>query len=183
MASATQIKVGNTVIFNGELCRITKLTHITPGKGNAVVQAEMRNLGSGSKMQNRFRSSENVEVASLQTRGMQYLYESEGIFFFMDMENYEQYEVGSTLLGDDVQFLVPETKYIVDLYEGKPIGLELPPRLTFKILQTDPAEKGSAGKTKPATLEGGLVVHVPLFLATGEAIVINTETREYVERA
>lgn len=183
MPVATQIKQGQTVIIDGELYKILNLTHITPGKGNAVVQADARSMKSGLKKDFRFRSSENVELADMLTRKMQYLYQGDGVYNFMDQENYEQYELTEDVLSDSLDFLIPEAIYDVDLHEGTPVGLVFPSRMTFKIVETDPAQKGDAGKTKLAKLETGLTVKVPLFLEEGELIVVNTDSKEYVERA
>lgn len=183
MPVATQVKRGQTILLDGDLFRIMNLTHITPGKGNAVVQAELRNLKSGLKTEKRFRSSEDVELADMQTRKMQFLYETDSVFHFMDTENYEQYELGDDLLAETRFYLVAEANYEIETHEGKPVGLNLPLRMTFTIEKTDPAQKGSAGKTKIAKLNTGLEVKVPLFLKEGEAIVVSTDTGEYVERA
>lgn len=183
MPVATQLKVGHVVILDGQLYRVLKLTHITPGKGNAVVQSDLRNLKSGVKTEKRFRSSEHVERAEIMTRMMQFLYESDGVFYFMDAESFEQYEMSRDLINDVRDFLAPEAHYTVDLYEGAPIGIELPPRVTMTIKATDPAQKGGAGKSKDAVCETGLVVKVPLFLVTDDKIIVDTESRTYVERS
>lgn len=182
MPPATQIKVGQTLIIDGELYKIIRLTHITPGKGNAVVQSDLRNIKTGVKTEKRFRSSENVELAQMLTRTMQFLYESDGVYHFMDTESFEQYELGKDLLGDGTYFLVPETTYTIELHDGTPVGISFPQRLTLKIVQTDPIQKGASGKYKPATTESGLVIQVPLFIGE-EEVVINTEDMKYVERA
>jgi len=183
MTTATQIKVGNVIEVDGELFRVLKIKRITPGKGNAVVQTEIRGVKSGVKTQKRFRSNENVETVAILTRSMQFLYESDGIYHFMDNENFEQYEMSSDLLGEARDFLVTETAYNLEIYESQPIGISLPPRVTVKITKTDPAQKGVAGKTKSAETASGLVIKVPLFVDEGDAVVVNTEKKEYVVRA
>ena len=183
MTVATQLKRGNIITMDGELYRITKLTHITPGKGNAVVQSDMRNVKTGVKTNKRFRSSEDVETVIVRTRQMQYLYQEGEVFHFMDQETFEQYELNDELLSDAIHYIQPENVYDVTLYEESAIGIELPQKMTLKITETDPAEKGVQGKTKQATLETGLVTKVPLFIEEGESIVINTENGDYIERA
>ena len=183
MPAATQIKKGEAILLNGELYKILNLQHITPGKGNAVVQSDLRNVRTGVKTEKRFRSNEDVEVADLIMRKLQFLYETEGVYHFMDVQTFEQYEVGPDVVSDSKDFLVPETVYEVDLYESNPVGIKLPAKMNFKIIETDPAERGEAGKTKPAKLETGLVIQVPLFISSGELVVVNPEKKEYVERA
>lgn len=183
MTVATQLKKGHFILLNGELYRILKLAHITPGKGNAVVQTDLRNVKTGTKTNKRFRSSEDVESAEVRTRKMQYLYKDGDVYHFMDQESYEQYELNKELLADAINYVLPENNYEVDVYEDTPIGIELPPRITLKITETDPVIKGVQGKTKLATLETGFVVKVPLFIEEGESIVVSTENDEYIERA
>lgn len=183
MTVATQVKRGNVIKMDGNLFTIIGLTHITPGKGNAVVQAELRNLMTGVKTQKRFRSSEDLETVDVINRSMQFLYSEGDVYHFMDQESFEQYELNPDVLGDAVYYIIPEKNYEVAVYEEKPIGIELPPHSVLKITETDPAIKGVQGKTKPATLETGLTVKVPLFIEEGELIVVNTETNDYIERA
>lgn len=183
MTVATQLKSGNTILMDGNLYKIEKLTHITPGKGNAIVQTVLRNVKSGVKTEKRFRSAEDVETVDVFQRKMQYLYNEGDVSHFMDNESFEQYEVNKELLGDASYYLIENTHYDISLYEGQPLGIELPARVTLKIVETAPSEKGVQGKTKPAKLETGLSVNVPLFLEEGEAIVVNTSENAYVERA
>jgi elongation factor P len=183
MVVATQIKRGNVLKLDGELFKILKLTHVTPGKGNAVVQTDLRSLSSGVKTEKRFRSSEDVEIAYIDTRTMQFLYIDGDRYHFMDGESFEQFEISKELLGDDTAFLVPNENFAVDIYEGAPVGITLPDNVILTIEKTDPPQKGSGGKTKPATTNTGLDVKVPLFLAEGEGIVVRTVDGSYLERA
>lgn len=183
MTVATQLKSGNTVLIEGNLLKIEKLTHITPGKGNAIVQAILRNVKTGVKTEKRFRSAEDVETVDVFTRHMQYLYSEGDVFHFMDTETFEQYEIKKDFLAEAVYYLIANTTYDIALYENQPIGIDLPPRVILKITETSPAEKGVQGKTKHATLETGLSVTVPLFLNEGENIVVNTSDNSYIERA
>lgn len=183
MTVATQIKRGQIISISGNLYKIIKISHITPGKGNAVVQTDLRNIKTGTKTNKRFRSSEDVETIEVRTRKMQYLYNDGDIYHFMDQESYEQYELQKELIADAIHYILPENSYEVDLNEDTPIGVELPSKITLKITETDPPQKGVQGKTKPATLETGFVIKVPLFVEEGDSVVVNTESDEYVERA
>lgn len=183
MINATQIRVGNVIKFDGDLCRILKVQHVTPGKGNAVVQTEFRNLRTGLKMNNRFRSTEIVEKVVVLERKMQFLYQEGKIYHFMDPENYEQIEISEDLLEEALPFLKPEAVLTVSLYEGKPLGISLPSRVTLTVTRCDPPSKGKAGATKDAVLENGNSVKVPLFIKEGDQIVVDTETNSYAEKA
>jgi elongation factor P len=183
MINATQIRVGYIIKFNGDLCRVLKVQHVTPGKGNAVVQTDLRNLRTGIKINNRFRSTETVEQVEVAIRKMQHLYQEGKIFHFMDTETYEQLEIPEEVLADAIPFLKPEAVLSVSLYEGKPVGIALPTRVTLKITRCDPPSKGIAGATKDALLENGLTVRVPLFIKEGDPIVVDTESLDYLEKA
>jgi elongation factor P len=182
MTVATQLKTGNTIELENNLYLIIKMAHITPGKGNAVVQVDLRNIKTGVKTNKRFRSSENIQTIEIRARKMQYLYQDGDIYHFMDNENYEQVELSKELLADSIYYILPEHNYEVSFHEDTPLGIELPARMTLKITETDPAQKGAQGKTKPATLETGLKVKVPLFIEEGESVIINSEG-DYMERA
>jgi len=183
MIPATQIRVGNILKYEGDLCRVLKVHHVTPGKGNAVVQTDMRNLRTGLKLNNRFRSSETVEKVEVFDRKMQFLYKEGIIYHFMDPETFDQVEMQEDILEEAIPFLKPEAILTVSLYEGKPIGINLPSRVTLKVTQCDPATKGKAGATKEAVLENGNKVKVPLFIKEGDEVVIDTETNSYSEKA
>lgn len=183
MIPATQIRVGNILKFEGDLCRVIKIQHVTPGKGNAVVQTDLRNLRTGTKINNRFRSTETVEKVEVFDRKMQFLYKEGKIYHFMDPENYEQLEIQEEVLEEAIPFLKPEAVITVSLYEGKPMGIALPSRVTLKVSQCDPPIKGKQGATKEAVLENGNTVKVPLFIKEGDSIVVDTESNSYAEKA
>jgi len=183
MINATQIRVGNIIKIEGDLCRVLKVQHVTPGKGNAVVQTEMRNLRSGTKLNIRFRSTQTVEKAEVFDRKMQFLYQEGKIYHFMDPENYEQVEIQEDTLEEALPFLKPEAILTVSLHEGQPMGIVLPPRVILKVNQCDPPTKGKAGATKVAILENGNKVKVPLFIKEGDEIVVDTESNSYAEKA
>ena len=182
MTVATQIKTGNAIIIDGNLYKITKLEHITPGKGNAIVQAEMRDMKTGIKTQKRFRSSEDVDVVTLSTRKMEYLYEDQGVYHFIDQEDYQQYELEKDELGNAVNYLITNSIVEVTLYEEQAVDVVVAKNMNLKIIETDPIQKGVQGKMKPATLETGVVIKVPLFVGEGELVKVNTDTNEYIER-
>jgi elongation factor P len=183
MINATQIRVGYIIKFEGDLCKVLKVQHVTPGKGNAVVQTDLRNLRTGIKINNRFRSTETVEQVEVLIRKMQFLYQEGKIFHFMDPETFEQLEIDEAVLTDAIPFLKPEAVLSVSLYEGKPVGIALPTRATLRITRCDPPTKGMAGATKDALLENGITVRVPLFIKEGDPIVVDTETLGYMEKA
>lgn len=183
MIPATQIRAGNILKFEGDLCRVLKIQHVTPGKGNAVVQTELRNLRTGTKINNRFRSTETVEKVEVFDRKMQFLYKEGKIYHFMDPENYEQLELQEEVLEEAIPFLKPEAVITVSLYEGKPMGITLPSRVTLQVSRCDPPIKGKQGATKEAVLENGNTVKVPLFIKEGDSIVIDTESNSYAEKA
>jgi len=182
MISATQIRVGNIIKIDGDLCRVLKVQHVTPGKGNAVVQTDMRNLRTGNKLNNRYRSTEQVEKAEVFDRKMQFLYQDGNIFHFMDPESFEQAEIKKEILAEALPFLKPEAVITISLHEGNPVGISLPPRVTLKVVQCDPPSKGKAGATKEAKFENENVVRVPLFIKEGDDVVVDTETNSYVEK-
>ncbi|MBI5560965.1 MAG: elongation factor P [Deltaproteobacteria bacterium] len=185
MLSATQLRVGMTVLYNNEPCRVVFVQHITPGNWRGMVQTKLRNLKTGATVENRFRSDDKVAKAVLETHEMGYLYSSGEDHHFMNTETYEQLSLDSETLGDNVYFLVPNVKFTVEFYEGKPVGVEAPKVVELKVADTQPNLRGAtaASSQKPATLETGLVVNVPPFIETGEVVRIDTEEKKYLERA
>lgn len=184
MIIATQIRKGMILLTDGKLLRVLKTTHVTPGKGNALIATELRDLRSGLKLEKRFRPNESVERVSLTTREMEYLYEDGEHYHFMDTETYEQVQMNSQALGNATYYLQPNTKIQVDFYEGEAISIELPSSMDFKIAETEPPIKGAtaASSAKPAKLENGLIIKVPPYLQVGDVVRVNPETDEYIER-
>jgi elongation factor P len=182
---ATQIRKGQILEVGGEPCRVMEYRHVTPGKGNAVVQTRLRNLRSGSSFEHRFRSSENVERVVLETQEFEYLYQDGPDYVFMNTESYEQIHLSSELLGDLVQYLLPNIRVGVEFYQDSPMGINPPSTVNLKVVETDPGLKGAtaASQNKPATLETGLVVQVPPFVEVGELIKVDTSDGKYIERA
>lgn len=183
MISATQIRVGQILKIENNLFRVLKVQHITPGKGNAVVQTELRNLRTKNKDNMRFRSAETVEEADVTTQNVNFLYQEDATYHFMDPVSFEQMEINADVLGEVAKYLQPETTLTVSSYEGEPVGVVLPPKLSFDVLECDPPTKGMAGATKTAKLQNDITVKVPLFIKEGDRIVVDTESGAYLEKA
>jgi elongation factor P len=184
MIQATQLRRGNTILLNGELFQVVDYTHITPGNWRGMVQTKLRNLRTGSIIDHRFRSEDRVERAVLDQREMEYLYSDGSDHHFMDTENYEQTHLNDDVLGDSVKYLVANSKITVEFYEGKPLGIELPPTVNLRVVQTEPGMPSATATNvlKPATVETGLIVPVPHFVQEGELIKVDTSEGKYVER-
>ena len=182
---ATRLRKGMLIKLQGELYRLMEVTHLTPGKGKAFVQSRMRNVRAGTQLDHKFRSAEVVERAVLDDREVQFSYRDGDTFHFMDLESYEQIEMTAEALGDSVNYLLPEATIKVSLFEGAPVGLDLPLTVDLKVEETAPAIKGATANAqlKPARLETGLVVQVPPFISDGDRVRVNTETGAYQSRA
>jgi len=182
---ATQLRKGMIVKIENKLYRIFDRQHVTPGNLRGFVRVKMRNIQTGSMAEEKLRSEDIVERISLEQKMMQYLYNDNEGYHFMDNESFEQIQLQADLLGDMVGFLKPEMNVEVEFYGENPIGIELPQTVDLKVTQTMPAIKGATAtnQTKPATLETGVVIQVPPFIEEGDVIRINTETGEYSTRA
>ena len=182
---ATQIRVGMIIIREGELYKVMAKDHVTPGKGRGMVQTKLRRLSTGTQHDVRFRSSDNVEKAMLDRSEMEFLYDDASGYHFMNNESYEQMMFTKEQLGDTVQYLIPQVKVQVELFEGKPVGVEPPLTVELKVVDTEPKLKGAtvSNKNKPARLETGLTVLVPPFIDKGERVRIDTRDGSYIERA
>ena len=185
MISATQLRPGMVIKFNNELYSVFSMTHRTPGNLRGFVQARMRSLRNGSMIEHRFSSEDKVEKAMLDEQEMEYLYDDGEYYYFMNTENYEQMHLTKELLGDAVDYLIPQLKLKVEFYEGKPMGVELPATVDMTVVETEPGLKGAtvSNVTKPAKMETGLMVQVPPFIVEGEKIRVNTAEGTYQERA
>jgi elongation factor P len=161
------------------------MSHRTPGNLRGFVQVRMRSLKSGSMAEHRFSSEDKVEKAIMDEQEMEYLYDDGEYFYFMNTENYEQMHLTKELLGDAVNYLIPQLKVAVEFYEGKPMSVELPATVDLTVVETEPGLKGAtvSNVTKPAKMETGLVVQVPPFITEGEKIRVNTSEGTYQERA
>ena len=185
MISATQMRPGMVIKYNNDLYSIFSVNHRTPGNLRGFVQTRMRNLKSGTMVENRFSSEDKVEKAILDEHQMEYLYDDGEFFYFMNTENYEQMHLTKDLLGDATNYLIPQLKVNVEFYEGKPMSVELPASVDMTVVSTEPGMRGAtvSNVTKPAKMETGLIVQVPPFINEGEKIRVNTAGGTYQERA
>jgi elongation factor P len=168
-----------------DLFRVLELQHVTPGNLRGFVRVKFRNIRSGALADQKLRSEDTMDRATLDERQMQYLYQDGDDYYFMDTSSYEQIHINSEGLGDSVNYLKPEMTIQVEFYGSEPVGIELPQTVDLKVLDTVPGIKGAtaSNQVKPATTETGLVVNVPPFINTGDLIRVSTETGEYLARA
>jgi elongation factor P len=185
MIPATQLRPGMVIKFNKDLFSVFKMEHRTPGNLRGFVQVKMRNFKTGTMIEHRFSSEDKVERASLDEQEMEFLYDDGEYFYFMNTTTFEQMHLMKDLLGDAVNYLIPQLHVNVEFYEGKPISVELPPSVDMTVMETEPGLKGAtvSNVTKPAKLETGLVVQVPPFINEGEKIRVSTSEATYLERA
>jgi elongation factor P len=184
MISTNDMRAGQTLNLDGELFTIVKYEHHKPGKGGAMVRTKLKSVRSGAVLDRTFRADEKVDLAILDKRQMQYLYSDDGGYVFMDNETYEQISIDRDFVGDLAGFMKENLVVEVQMYQGSPTGLELPPTVDLTVVKTDPGLQGdrSSAGNKPATLETGATVQVPLFLQEGETVRIDTRTGNYVTR-
>jgi elongation factor P len=182
--STNDLKNGMTLELDRELWTVLDFLHHKPGKGQAVVRTKLRNLRTGAVLERTFRADEEVGLAILEKRGMQYLYRDGDDLVFMDAETYEQHSVPAQVVGDAASYLTEGFSPIVSLYEGTPLSVELPAAVVLTVASTDPGVKGDrvSGAMKPATLETGLTVQVPLFVDAGDRVKVDTRTGQYLTR-
>jgi elongation factor P len=179
------MKKGMLIKMGEDLCRVLSVEHVTPGNLRGFVRARLRNIRNGALVDNRFRSEDTVERATLDEREMQYLYQDGDAFYFMDTASFDQVHISSEALGDSVGYLKAEMTIQVEFYGSEPVGIELPLTVDLKVVETAPGIKGAtaSNQIKPATTETGLVVNVPPFVNEGDMIRVSTETGEYLARA
>jgi elongation factor P len=185
MIQATQLKRGMCIKHDNDLWRVVEAQHKTPGNLRGLVQARIRNLKNGAISEHRFRSVDMVERAILDETEMEFLYRDGDMYHFMNNETFEQIGLSDEVLGDAVPYLIPNIKLKIEMWEGRPVGIELPMMVEMKVLETEPAIKGASvsNQNKPAKMETGLVVNVPPFIAEGDVIRIDTSSGSYIERA
>ena len=183
--NGNEIRPGNVIEHNGGLWVAVKTNAVKPGKGGAFNQVELKNLINGSKLNERFRSSESVEKVRLEQKDYQFLYEEGENLVFMDTESYEQLELQKDFVGDRAAFLQDGMMVMVELYEEKPIGISLPDQVTLTVAEADPVVKGqtAASSYKPAILENGVRILVPPFISAGERVIVDTNELTYLRRA
>jgi elongation factor P len=183
--TGNEISPGTLLNYEGGLWITVKTQKVKPGKGGAYNQVELKNITSGTKLNQRFRSDEAVDEAVLDKKDFQFLYASGDMLTFMDMETYDQIELATDFVGDQAQFLQDGMKTLVQMYEDKPIGIKLPVQVTLTVAEADPVLKGgtAAPSYKSAVLENGMRIQVPPFISAGEKIIVATEDGSYVRRA
>ena len=187
MATTTSdIRKGAVIRNNNNLYVVVDFQHVNPGKGAAFTRTRMKDLASGKVIEITYKSGEVLEIVEVSFQTMQYLYQTEGRYAFMNMNSYEQIEMDADLIGDDAKYLKEGIEVIIGMYEGRPVSIQLPKKIKYKVVEAPPAVKGdsAAGNvTKEIKLENGLIVQAPIFIKEGEEILVNTETGEYSARA
>jgi elongation factor P len=184
VATSNDLKNGLVLNIEGQLWTVIEFQHVKPGKGPAFVRTKLKNVLSGKVVDKTFNAGVKVETANVDKRDMTYLYSDGEGFVFMDKDNYDQVTLGQEVVGDATNYLLENQDAVVAMYEGNPIYVELPASVTLEVTYTEPGLQGdrSSGGTKPATVETGLQIQVPLFLEQGTKVKIDTRTGEYLGR-
>ena len=182
---ASSLRKGNIVEIDGKLGVIVAAENIHPGKGTPVTQIDVRRISDGVKVSLRYKTTDQVERAFVEDRKHQYMYQDHDGFHFMNMETYDQVALGADIIGDQAAYLQPEMEVTISLHEGTPVAIELPPKTTLEVVETEPTVKGqtAASSYKPAVLSNGVRTMVPPFVTAGTKIVVMTADGSYVERA
>jgi elongation factor P len=182
--NAGEIRVGMLIEYKNDLWQVLKTQHVKPGKGGAFAQVEMKSVGKNTKLNERFRSSETVEKASLEETTFNFLYENENNYFFMDPKTFEQIEIKKDIIGEQGRLLTENLEVSVSFYNENPITVKLPNQVKCKIDTTDATLKGQtvSSSYKPATLDNGLNIQVPPFIESGDEIIVDTRNLEYVKK-
>ncbi|MBA2427927.1 MAG: elongation factor P [Actinobacteria bacterium] len=185
MISTNDMRPGQTLELDGTLYTITQYQHVKPGKGQAFVKTKLKNVISGAVTDRTFRADEKVNLAVLDKRAMQYLYPDDAGLVFMDQESYDQIHIDPDMLGGAVKFLKDGTVCMVPVHEGTPVGIDMPVAVELEVTETEPGFKGDrvSGTLKPATVETGATVQVPLFVELGQRIKVDTRSGQYLSRA
>lgn len=185
MISTNEFKTNVTVTIDGDAWQVVEFQHVKPGKGAAFVRAKMRNLCTGSVVERTFNAGERLPKAHIDRREMQYLYEGDGLYNFMDNESFEQVELTKEQLGSAVNFLKENMDVKIMIYNDRILGIDLPNTVDLRVVETDPGIRGdtATGGSKQAKLDTGYTVKVPLFINEGDILRIDTRTGEYIERA
>ena len=182
--NAGEIRVGMLLEYKNDLWQVLKTQHVKPGKGGAFAQVEMKSVGKSTKLNERFRSSETVEKATLEEKNFNFLYENDDKYFFMEPKNFEQIELNKDIVGEKGKLLTENLEVTLSFYNENPILVELPNQVKCKIESTDAALKGQtvSSSYKPATLDNGLNIQVPPFIESGDEIIVDTRNIEYVKK-
>jgi len=184
MVSVNDLRTGLTIEIDGEVLSVVEFLHVKPGKGAAFVRTKLKNVKTGAVREVTFRAGEKVNRAHIETKEMQYLYRTGDEFTFMDTQSYEQRNMTSDSLGEATKWLKDNMTIGIQFYQGKPIGVDVPTFVELVVTQADPGVRGDtvSGATKPATMETGVVVQVPLFVNEGDVLRIDTRTGAYLSR-
>ncbi len=184
MATSNDLKNGLVLNIEGQLWAVIEFQHVKPGKGPAFVRSKLKNVISGKVVDKTFNAGVKVEIADVDKRDMTYLYSDGDGFVFMDKDNYDQVTLSETVVGDATNYMLENQDAVVAMYEGNPIYVELPASVILEVTYTEPGLQGdrSSGGTKPATVETGLAIQVPLFLEQGTKVKVDTRTGEYLGR-
>ena len=182
--NAGEIRVGMLLEYKNDLWQVLKTQHVKPGKGGAFAQVEMKSVGKNTKLNERFRSSESVEKVTLEETNFNYLYNDENNYFFMDPKTFEQIEIKKEVIGEKGKLLTESLDVVVSFYNDNPISVELPNQVKCKIDTTDAALKGQtvSSSYKPAVLKNGLKIQVPPFVESGDEIILDSRTIEYIKK-
>jgi elongation factor P len=182
---ATQLRPGMVIKHNNDLHAVFSVEHRTPGNLRAFIQAKLRNLRTGAMFEHRFRSADAIDKVTVDEVEMEYLYNDGDSYYFMNTENYEQTYLGRDVLGDAVDYLIPNLQIDVEFFDGKAVGVELPQTVDLTVVETEPGLKSATASsvTKPAKTETGLIVQVPPFINEGEKIRVDTSEGAYLSRA
>ena len=185
MISVNDLRTGLTIEVDGEIYSVVEFLHVKPGKGAAFVRTKLKNLRSGNTVEKTFRAGEKVARAHIELKEMQFMYSTGDDYFFMDMETYDQISLTKDDLGDAPKYLIENMTIGIQFYQGQPVGVELPTTVVLEVVHTEPGFKGDTaqGATKPATLQTGITVQVPLFEEQGDMVKVDTRTGEYLSRA
>jgi len=184
--STNQFKNGTHIEIDGKIWKIIEFQHVKPGKGGAFVRTKLRRIEDGSVIDKTFRAGEKFRPVRTESKKMQYLYDSGDAAVFMDSQDYDQIEIPQEQLGDSMQWVLPNAEVDVLFVDEQPSDVQVPSAIEMKVTQTNPGLKGdtaSGGGNKPATLESGVVVQVPLFIEEGESVRVDTRSGEYISRA
>ena len=182
--SASEIRVGMLIEFKNDLWQVLKTQHVKPGKGGAFAEIEMKSVNKNTKLNERFRSSESVEKATLDENKFNYLYHDETDYYFMDPKSFEQINIKKEIIGEKGKLLTENLEVIISFYDDKPLNIELPNQVTCLVATTDVALKGQtvSSSYKPATLDNGINIQVPPFIESEDKIIIDTRTMEYIKK-
>ncbi len=184
--TTSDIRKGAVIRHQNDLFVVVEFQHVNPGKGAAFTRTRMKSLSNGKVIEITYKSGEAVDIVSVQFQTMQYLYKTGENYAFMNMNNYEQFEMNGDLVGDDAKYLKEGIDVVIGIYEDRPVNMELPKKIKYKVVEAPPAVKGdsaSGNVTKEIKLDNGLMIQAPIFIKEGEEVLVNTETGEYSMRA